>query len=230
MYPEYKASRKADEEFSPEEWEIFNKCKSRTRKTILPEIGFINNFMQSGYEADDLIAKAIDNHYQNIIVSNDHDLYQLLSYSTEIYHPMKKVHYTYANFIADYGIEPYEWVNFKAIKGDSSDNIPGIKGIGEKRALQIIKRGAFKETSAAYFDLINLNTKLMELPFNGCKDISWNLGSMNQIRFEKLVDKYNMSWFYTPVGIACANKFFDGYRKTKIRKSIKIRNPHEKRT
>ena len=230
MYPEYKANRKDDEEFSPEEWAIFNKCKARTRKSILPEIGFANNFMQSGYEADDLIAKAIDNHYHNIIVSNDHDLYQLLSDTTEIYHPMKKVHYTYQDFTDDYGIEPYEWINFKCMKGDSSDNIPGIKGIGEKRALQIIKRGAYKETSEAYFDIINRNTKLMELPFSGCKDILWNLNQPNQTTFEKLVDRYNLQWFYTPVGMACAKKFFEGYRATKVRKSIKIRKPHEKRT
>lgn len=226
LFPEYKANRKAEDDFSPEEWEQYNKAKDITRKTILPYIGIVNNFRQSGYEADDLIAKAVDNSHENIIVSNDRDLYQLLAdngaRTCSIYHPLKKKLYTFQDFSEEFGIEVWEYVNYKALQGDSSDNIPGLKGIGPKKAKQIIKKSEFKQAKETFPEIIDRNLQLMELPLEGCPDVEWTLNQPDQTKFEKVVDRYNLEWFLTPIGMGCAKKFFDGYRATKVRKSIRI--------
>lgn len=227
LFPEYKANRKAEDDFSPEEWEQYNKAKDITRKTILPYIGITNNFRQSGYEADDLIAKAVDNAYDNIIVSNDRDLYQLIAdhgaRTCSVYHPMKKKLVTFQDFCEEFDMEVWEYVNYKALQGDSSDNVPGLKGIGPKKAKQIIKRGEFAQAKVTYPEIIERNLRLMELPFEGCNEVSWELNQPDQKKFEKAVDRYNLEWFLTPMGMGCAKKFFDGYRATKVRKSIRIR-------
>lgn len=226
MFPEYKANRKHEEDFSPEEWETFNRAKDITRKRILPEIGIVNNARASGYEADDLIAMAVDNDYDNIIVSNDRDLYQLLAdngaRTCSVYHPMKKKLYTFQDFSEEFGIEVWEYLHYKALQGDSSDNIPGLKGIGPKKALQIIKRSEWKVTYEGFRDVLDRNIQLMELPFHGCPEVEWSLNQPDQFKFEKAVDRYNLEWFLTPIGMGCAKKFFDGYRATKVRKSIRI--------
>ena len=226
LFPEYKANRKAEDDFSPEEWERYNKAKDITRKTILPYIGITNNFRQSGFEADDLIAKAVDNSHENIIVSNDRDLYQLLAdngaRTCSVYHPMKKKMYTFQDFNEEFGIEVWEYVNYKALQGDSSDNIPGLKGIGPKKALQIVKKSEFLQTRATFPEIIDRNLQLMELPLKGCADVEWTLNQPDRKKFEKAVDRYNLEWFLTPLGLGCANKFFEGYRASKVRKSIRI--------
>lgn len=226
LFPEYKANRKAKDDFSPEEWEQYNKAKDITRKTILPYIGITNNFRQSGFEADDLIAKAVDNSHENIIVSNDRDLYQLLAdngaRTCSVYHPMKKKMYTFQDFNEEFGIEVWEYVNYKALQGDSSDNIPGLKGIGPKKALQIVKKSEFLQTRATFPEIIDRNLQLMELPLKGCADVEWTLNQPDRKKFEKAVDRYNLDWFLTPPGLGCANKFFEGYRASKVRKSIRI--------
>lgn len=226
LFPEYKANRKAEDDFSPEEWEQYNKAKDITRKTILPYIGITNNFRQSGFEADDLIAKAVDNSHENIIVSNDRDLYQLLAdngaRTCSVYHPMKKKMYTFQDFNEEFGIEVWEYVNYKALQGDSSDNIPGLKGIGPKKALQIVKKSEFLQTRATFPEIIDRNLQLMELPLKGCADVEWTLNQPDRKKFEKAVDRYNLDWFLSPMGMGCANKFFEGYRASKVRKSIRI--------
>jgi len=69
--------------------------------------------------------------FEGIIVSNDKDFYQILSSSTVIYKPTTKTNYTIDAFQFEYQIKnPYNFAIYKAIVGDSSDNIPGIKGIG----------------------------------------------------------------------------------------------------
>ncbi len=98
------------------------------------------------YEADDIIgtfAKKAesDDDYYSLIVSSDKDLLQLISYETEV-KLLKQtgfIKYNEETFKADYGIEPIKIIDLKALMGDASDNIPGVKGIGEKTALKLLQ-------------------------------------------------------------------------------------------
>ena len=105
-------------------------------------------------ETDDVIAWICKHLHDKvdeiIIVSSDKDLYQLLIWdNVRIYSLIKQSWTTNESFVATYGITPELWVDTKAMMGDSSDNIPGIRLIGEKRAL-----GYIKEFGPTYEDIL----------------------------------------------------------------------------
>ncbi len=101
-----------------------------------------------GYEADDIIAalarKCTDR--EVIVVSGDKDLLQLLNGNIRIWDPMKDEVIDSDVFRERYGIEPWQWRDVLALAGDTSDNIPGIPGVGIKTAIKLIKKyGSIKE-------------------------------------------------------------------------------------
>ena len=106
----------------------------------------IKHFELAPYEADDIIGTIVkmtenDNEFASTIVSSDKDLLQLISDETEV-KLLKQtgfIRYTKEKFIKDYGIEPIRMIDLKALMGDASDNIPGVKGIGEKTALKLLQ-------------------------------------------------------------------------------------------
>ncbi|WP_297984951.1 DNA polymerase I [uncultured Campylobacter sp.] len=95
-----------------------------------------------GYEADDIIASFIKNNSQDDlqikVVTHDKDLYQLISPRVSIYSPAKKELYDRDGCYEKYGIYPEQVRDFLALTGDSADNIPGVKGIGDKGAKKLL--------------------------------------------------------------------------------------------
>ncbi|MGN1268713.1 MAG: DNA polymerase I [Candidatus Aphodocola sp.] len=114
-------------------------------KEILTNLG-IKWFEIENYEADDIIgtlAKMIDetDEYKGLIVSSDKDLLQLISDKVTMKMLKSKdyVMMTEETFFDIYGLTPDKMIDIKALQGDSSDNIPGVKGIGEKTALKLLQ-------------------------------------------------------------------------------------------
>lgn len=142
----------------------------------LPHMGFRNLYRQDGYEADDLIAlfcKDLSPCFggRTVIVSSDNDLYQLLKSNwVQMWNPGQKKLWTAASFHDHYGIVPYRWPEAKAIAGDDTDSVPGIKGVGIETALKYL-RGKLPTHYVAYRKivdsrpLIERNRKLVDLPF-----------------------------------------------------------------
>lgn len=98
-----------------------------------------------GEEADDIIATAVNKLFAKdeiVILSSDHDFYSLLSERTSIWN--WKSHYKLSDFKAQFGIEPSQWIDVKSLAGDSSDNIPGVAGIGIKKAVKAVVSGDYK--------------------------------------------------------------------------------------
>lgn len=136
-YKDYKAGR----------IEMPNELKQQfpVAKEILTCLG-IKWFEIENYEADDIIgtlAKMIDDadDYNGLIVSSDKDLLQLIS-DKVIMKLLKSKDYVMMNektFFETYGLTPDKMIDIKALQGDASDNIPGVKGIGEKTALKILQ-------------------------------------------------------------------------------------------
>ncbi|TLS37497.1 5'-3' exonuclease [Pseudalkalibacillus caeni] len=100
-----------------------------------------------GYEADDVIG-ALSKRWSEeknkpcIIYSNDRDLFQLLDENVSQVIAKKKqgdILYTVDHFREEFQIEPFQWIDVKALLGDKSDNIPGVPGVGEKAALPLIQ-------------------------------------------------------------------------------------------
>src|SRR6476619_1722513 len=97
---------------------------------------------QAGYEADDLIGtlahQAEQAGFEVVIVPGDKDMFQLLTSHVRIYDPVKDKWLGEAECLERFGVEPARVVEIMGLMGDATDNIPGVKGIGEKTAMKLI--------------------------------------------------------------------------------------------
>ncbi len=149
MYADYKAGRRA----MPEELAM----QFDPAKTCARALGFAVLSCE-GYEADDILgtlaelAKA-DGDIESYIVTGDRDALQLIDETTTVLLETNKgtVPFDKAYFTEQYGVTPDRFVDVKALMGDSSDNIPGVAGIGEKTALKLI--GEFGSIDELYMNL-----------------------------------------------------------------------------
>lgn len=135
-------------------------------KELLTNMG-IKYYECDNYEADDIIgtfAKYCDEeeNFIGTIVSSDKDLLQLISHDVDIKLLKQKdyIRYNEKSFKEAYGIEPINIIDLKALMGDSSDNIPGVKGIGEKTALKLLHD--YKTLNGVYDNLDKLTPKMRE--------------------------------------------------------------------
>ena len=137
-YKDYKAGRAA----MPDELKLqFPKAKE-----VLETMG-IKYFEIDNYEADDIIgtlAKIVDEEDEFIgtIISSDKDLLQLISDEIDVKLLKQSGHIMMDKneFRKTYGVDPIRMIDLKALMGDSSDNIPGVKGIGEKTAISLLTK------------------------------------------------------------------------------------------
>jgi DNA polymerase-1 len=176
-YPEYKANRsKAPDHF-------------RSQLPLIDEVLTALNITQlraEGYEADDIIStvtrRAVNDGWDVLIVTGDRDAFQLVGDRVQVLYTKRGISDT---VIADetwvterYGISPSQYVEYAALRGDTSDNLPGIPGVGEKTASKLIADygsidGVFaavsdqtpklRENLAAHRDQAFLNRELMTL-------------------------------------------------------------------
>ena len=114
-------------------------------KKILTAMG-IKYFELEGYEADDIIgtfAKKVDANkdFNATIISSDKDLLQLISEDVDVklLKPKDYIRMNRETFFETYGLEPIRMIDLKSLMGDASDNIPGVKGIGEKTAIKLLQ-------------------------------------------------------------------------------------------
>jgi DNA polymerase-1 len=117
-------------------------------------------FLVDGYEADDIIATLArqateDESFHTIILTGDRDLFGVIGPRTTVLYPTRSMseaeRYDAARLHARWGIEPAQVADFKALVGDPSDNIPGVRGIGEKGATALLQR--FGTLEAIYDNL-----------------------------------------------------------------------------
>ena len=135
-------------------------------REILDKMG-IKHFELAPYEADDIVGTIVkmteaDKDFASVIVSSDKDLLQLISDETEV-KLLKQtgfIRYNHKAFVDDYKIEPIKMIDLKALMGDQSDNIPGVKGIGEKTALKLLQE--YKSLENLYDNIDNIKGKTKE--------------------------------------------------------------------
>ena len=139
-------------------------------KELLTAMG-IKYYEIDGYEADDIIgtfAKFCDDDKDFIgtIISSDKDLLQLISNDVDIKLLKQKdyIRYNEKTFEKDYGIKPINVIDLKALMGDPSDNIPGVKGVGEKTALKLLHE--YKTLDGIYENIENIKGKIKEKLIN----------------------------------------------------------------
>ncbi|MEI6254554.1 MAG: DNA polymerase I, partial [Mycobacteriaceae bacterium] len=143
-YPEYKATRSA----TPDEF----RGQIDITKEVLNALG-ITVLAEAGFEADDIIAtlatQADEAGYRVLVVTGDRDALQLVNSDVTVLYPIKGVstltRYTPDAVVEKYGLTPEQYPDFAALRGDPSDNLPGIPGVGEKTAAKwIVEYGSLQ--------------------------------------------------------------------------------------
>ncbi len=152
IYSEYKANRaEAPDDLAPQ----FEYIRKSVKAFNLPSVELLN------YEADDLIAtyakKIVEAGAKVTIISSDKDLMQLVSDKVRLFDPMKSKVLGEKEVIEKFGVKPNQVIDVQSLAGDSSDNIPGVPGIGIKTASELINK---------YKTLDNLLKKAKEIPQN----------------------------------------------------------------
>ncbi|MBE5742390.1 MAG: DNA polymerase I [Clostridiales bacterium] len=135
MYADYKGTRKPMPDDLRPQIDLM--------KTVLDTMG-ISRFEQVGIEADDIIGSASKKfNKETIIITGDKDSFQLVDPTTSVYFTRKGISeleiFSADNFKEKMGIEPIQIIDLKSMMGDSSDNIPGIMGVGEKTATSLVQ-------------------------------------------------------------------------------------------
>ncbi len=156
IYAEYKGTRK---ETAPDLIFQFGIIKE-----MLNDMG-IKTFEVSGIEADDIIGTISKlSGIQNILVTGDRDLLQLISPSTQVWLTRKGVTevevFDEVALQKKYGLKPSGIIDLKALMGDTSDNIPGIAGVGEKTALSLLEK--YESLDGVFENVENVTGKLKE--------------------------------------------------------------------
>src|SRR3990170_1789516 len=156
----------------------------------------ITSLQAEGFEADDLIGTAVrqvtgelgnqvtrkkdpatqlsSNLVTEVIVaSNDRDLMQLIGPRVRFYLPavgskQKAKLYTENDFFEEYGFQPPAMVDYKALRGDPSDNIPGVRGIGEKTASELVKK--YGTVEEVYKHILEISPTVAQKLADGKKD------------------------------------------------------------
>ena len=157
-YDGYKAQRKG----MPEELA----AQIPVLKETLDAMG-IHRYELKGYEADDILGtvsvKCAEKGWDCVVVTGDKDSLQLITDTTTVCNVKTRmgqtetINYTPEVFREEYGFDPPQMVDLKALMGDSSDNIPGVPGVGEKTALELIRKYGTLEN--IYADLSALDVK-----------------------------------------------------------------------
>ena len=154
--------------FRHEKFEAYKAQRAKMPDDLIPQIALVKEmvdalnvprFELAGFEADDLIGTVnrkvehLDDSLLTVIVTGDQDSFQLVDNDTHIWMPARgkqqgDIEYDASLVKKKLGIDPLQVIDLKALMGDASDNIPGIKGIGKKTAAKLIAR--FKTLEAIY--------------------------------------------------------------------------------
>lgn len=158
-YAEYKAQRKATPGELSEQFPLV--------KELLAALG-VKTLEEAGYEADDIIGtlatKAGQARYEVMIVTGDRDALQLINSDTKVMLTKKGISemdlFDNDAFFAKYNVEPQQQIDLKGLMGDTSDNIPGVPGIGEKTAIKLIAE--FGSIEKVFENIENISGKKLQ--------------------------------------------------------------------
>ncbi len=142
--------------FRHKEYEEYKAHRDKTPDELVPQLDMVKDllralkvpiFTKSGYEGDDIIGtlakEAAKEGYQVTIVTGDKDTLQLVDENIRVMYTRKGitdiVSYDLAKFKEEYGLKPLQLIDKKGLMGDSSDNIPGVDGIGKKTSTKLLK-------------------------------------------------------------------------------------------
>ncbi len=210
VYPEYKANRPP----TPDDLMLqFDFTREFLKGVGAPALGVI------GYEADDVMAtvqrRVAQSGGKTILVTSDKDARQLISDATTIYLIRQDKYYNAAELKDDWGVAPNQVVDFQALVGDTSDNVPGVPLVGPKIAGELLQefgtlegvREGVQNRKGKRFDNIRncwdqalLSRELVRLRQDVPLDIDWDSGKLDGVDPERLRRLFQYWRFRSLVG------------------------------
>lgn len=161
IYKEYKATRKGMPDELASQMPILKEVLTAMNVDIIEK---------EGYEADDILGTLAkwgeSENLEVVILTGDRDSFQLVSDNIRVRIPRTKMgkteteDYTKQKVLEEYGLEPSDLIEVKGLMGDNSDNIPGVPGVGEKTAINLIKE--YKTIDGVYENIDKIKGKLKE--------------------------------------------------------------------
>ena len=161
--------------FRKEKYDFYKEGRQETPTDLIKQMPIAREILDAmgikylelePYEADDIIGTLahmalIDEEFDATIISSDKDLLQLITPEVEVklLKQTRFIRYNESTFKEDYGIDPIKIIDLKALAGDASDNIPGVRGIGEKTALKLLQEYGSLEGIYDNIDSIKGKTK-----------------------------------------------------------------------
>ena len=184
---------------------------------VIPQLGFNNSFSFEGYEGDDVIATICKNAGNTpiAILSDDSDMYQLISetvccVSARVRSNTEKGRIPSVldrqKFMKHFKLKPEQWSEFKAVRGCTADNVPGVLGVGPKLTTlylngdPMLRKNGMPMTAKLNIELaykdgtIDLYRKLVKLPFEGTPNVELGLDDFSMEKFLKMCNKYHLSY------------------------------------
>lgn len=161
--------------FRYEKYEAYKGTRNKTPEELIMQFGFVREYLNvmnipnyevDNYEADDIIGTiaTINKDIKVDIISSDKDLFQLIDNHVDVIVPVKGVSeikvVTKDNLNEIWDITPKQVIDLKALMGDPSDNIPGVKGVGEKTAIKLIQE--YQTLDNIYQNIGSIKGKLKE--------------------------------------------------------------------
>jgi DNA polymerase-1 len=166
LYPQYKGNRNITRVTN---WDVFEN-KDDEGEAMVGQMTRLIQYLQQlpvtlvsidKIEADDSIGFIVD-HFEKdelckevTIMSADKDFYQLVSDKTSVYSPTKRKTYKIQDIMDEFGVHPNNFLAYKILLGDNSDNLPGVRGIGPKKAIKMFPLNEEQELDLE--DLINIS-------------------------------------------------------------------------
>ena len=254
MYSEYKGTRKGMPDELKEQLPVIKEVLTAMNIPILEK---------EGYEADDILGTVANKNTKKeiftYILTGDKDALQLISKTTSVINPTTRFGkteytvYTPEVLMQKQGIEPYQVVHIKSLMGDSSDNIPGVKGIGEKTAYSLIQKYVTLENIYNNIDKIEVTSKIKEkltndkemaflsqklakididvpidINYDSCKKSDVDLKKLyrlfKKLEFNKFLSKYDFSSVLTGIDEIDDKKDTNVEYDLTVEKIIKIDN------
>jgi len=217
LFEEYKAHREAPPEDLIKQLPVAIEW--------IEQMGFAN-LSREGFEADDVITTvtkfAREQGLKVRIVSHDKDLYQMIDDGVVVmYDSVKKQEVDEQACVDKFGVRPKDFINFQALLGDSSDNIPGVKGIGKVGASKLINQ--YHTLEAIYEDIENAGTpRIQKLLLEGKENafLSRELVTMRADVFEDLDVKSFV--FEDKNYLSCLLEEFEKYEMKQAIKKAKV--------
>lgn len=211
-FPAYKEKRRQEQdEEKKRQISILHDQIKVLREKILPDCGF-PVYSQWGLESDDLMADAAKGLLLQaafgpplplgVMITADSDLYQCITHAVHWYDPLRRIYYNPDSFEGYHGLPPHRWGEVKCIAGDSTDNVPGVPGVGKKTAVLHLQgklnpklKRAQSILSLDGVDIIQRNRELVLLPHQKTERVILREPEYDVKEFLRVCKRYGMESF-----------------------------------